>query len=639
MFDFSIDAVDRIPMEKFYLRLLDDVKSYFNSDIVVDEKSVHKLTSNYRASYPTTTGSTGIFRCVIYSGSAGENLKDFIDSVINGDENEFIKVDNLVVHNYKKKLFDIENIHVIGDLDDKFFYYVKKYFHNIKNITISESLIKKECSLNNLDIKLEIKDSTIEDIRSFNDMKGELEIWNSKILKISPSAIKVNKFSINNVNVKGDIDFKMLFLKCNFPELLRLEIYPYGYESLEGDLTYLPFSVPNLEDLYVHAKVKDLNFITYFKHLIDFNIAGTEDWHGLLHTCITDGKERNRLLEKYKREYEVQKLLYPESLARYVADNMEHEKLLRLCSFLNTIHCNNDDIEFYKPENYIKFLMNQNNDYDVVNYYESYYDNLKAKKQYYDNQTLFTSNEYYHISMNNLYVYDPYKEFAKRKYIVIGKPFMFASNGNPIIFMHADKPIKTIDDFIARYGKAESVADKDFMKWYIKDSLDELFRYLPDEDINVGALMDEISEEVNYRMTDEEYLNYGETGKKIYDAVKIERRYKKRDHDVHRKMDRYEWLLYKILANNYDKFDIAEKYYIYFHVNKYPTKKEEEYYNILVKDEEKVLESINKKTDGLYSKYYNYKKCFEKLDLCTVRPEEIVISAEEIKKLKMEINR
>ena len=50
---------------------------------------------------------------------------------------------------------------------------------------------------------------------------------------------------------------------------------------------------------------------------------------------------------------------------------------------------------------------------------------------------------------------------------------------------------------------------------------------------------------VSYNVTcwDEEYLNYGETGKKIYDAVKIERRYEKRNHDVNRKANRYEWML------------------------------------------------------------------------------------------------
>nr|MBP3258841.1 hypothetical protein [Bacilli bacterium] len=614
-----------------YGRMHNDILSCFDSDISLSNDRVSINTINYSALYRKSLDIRS------YKGSAGANLKDFIDSVLKAEE--LIKVDGLAVHNYKEDLFNVDSIFVTGEIDDYFFQLVKKYFHNLEEIKFRDCVIKKECNLNIIDADLVFKDSIIEDIRSLNDFKYNIEINESKILKITPSTIKTKDLYIHNIDVKGYIDVKEMFLKCNFPDLVRLDIDSRRLDSFEDDFTYLPYSAPKLEKLWIGGKVKDLNFITCFRHLIEFNVASVENIYGVRYPAITDGREKKRLLEKYKDIYEVHKLLQPDELSKYTVDDIEYERLINLCNFFNTISYSEEDIKLYKESDYIKKIINQSNDYDVTNYYECHYNSLNAVKEYYDNKTLFRKGKYYHISLNNLCIYDVYKEFLKRNYIVLTKPFIYASNGNPIVFMNTGKPIKTMDDFVSRYGEPKpTMNSKEFEYDAVADlylSNDEFMQ----EDVEVSCFDQILDEIVGYNRTDNDFLEFGDAGKNIYSKMRIYRRYEKRGSDLKLKTEKYEYLLYKLLKDNYELFDVIEKSYIYYH-HQNPIWNEtkafkEKYYNNLVIDDNKVLESINKKTNGLYSKYYDYIKCFKELCTITTYNYDIYVSCEDIKKLKL----
>lgn len=638
-------------IENLYCRLHHDVYAHFYPDIhllnqegdinqfnsfnkkgkkhYIDGGSVVKSTKDYHCSYQFDfkDNESKYKKCLSfcsYSGSSGLNLFDFINSVLNGNPEVFVKTDNLEVYDARKYLFEVIEISVTNSvIDEMFFQLLKRYFHKLEKIRFHSCTIKKECNLNSIGVDIEFNHTTIENSRSLNDCTADIYMIRSSISYISPTTIKSKKLKISCFSPKYYVDLKMLFLKCNFPTLMSFDINPeahYDTYSFEDAFTYLPDSAPNLEEITIEGKVKNLNFLTKFKYLIKCGIFSIYDHMDIRYANITDKKERKKILERNRYQYEIEKILCPSLEDKFIVTDLEEDRILRLCHFLSTLSYTEEDKRIFVEKDVIKALLAKNIDSNVKYYFECYYDTLHPKRQLSELETVLNYDVMYRFFDQYLCVYNPITTLSQNNKgnILQTKSFMFAPNGMPIIFKEKIKPIRTIEEAKKRMAKVKH------MEFNLKDDDNQSFvRFLKkfskeiNQPISVRSFVDIIYEQIRYNVEGKDFLAFGPAGKRIrYVFDTNERAYKRKD-DMRYKVDRYKKLLVNIIRDNYELFTVEEKAYIYydkFYMHVAETEKNIEsfksLYEVLVTDEESTLESINLKTRGLYSKYRNYINCF-----------------------------
>lgn len=665
-------------IERLYNKLYHDVYIYFYPDIhllnqegdvnqfntfnkkgwkyFLDGGRIIKATKNYNCSYDfdfkdNENLSKRILRFCSYNEPSGVNLLDFIKSVLNGDPKIFVKSENLICYDSKKYLFEVISIYVNDSvIDEMFFQVLKRYFHKVEKIRFNNCIIKRECNLNNVNAYIELDHTIIENCRSLNDCKSDIYMIRSSISQISPTTIQSQKLTISCLSLKHYVDLKMLFLKCNFPNLISFKVDPethYDTYSFEDAFTYLPYSAPNLEKIIIEGKVKNLNFLTKFKYLINCSVLSIYDDSSLRYANITDKKEREKIFERNKSLYEIKKILFPSLEDKYIITDLEEERILRLCHFLSTLSYTEEDKRVFTEKDIIKVLVSKTIDHNIEYYYECYYDTLRLKRQKAE-EIYLNYNKMYRFFGKYLCIYDPVKElFQKNKnQILQTKSYMFSSNGIPIVFKENVKPIRTMEEAKKKMSKVKNteinVSDYEYQSF-----IEFLKKYSKEmkEPILVDDFIYLISEQLCYSVKGQDFLTFGSAGKRISYAFDANQRSYKRIYDIRYKVDRYKKLLVGTINDNYESFTIEEKAYIYcdkFDMRISQTKEQKEkfktFYDILITDEESTLRSINLKTNGLYSKYRNYIRGFTKPEYSFINPyNNVYVTQEDMKQLKLHL--
>lgn len=657
-------------IERLYARLGNDVFTYFYPDVYllnqegdinqfntfrkkgwkfyIDGGKVIKRTKDYCCQYSFDFKSKTKFKKELsfqsFSGLSGLNLLDFVNSVLNGNPEIFVKVENLITYDARKCLFEVINISInYSVIDEMFLQVLKRYFHKVERITFKNCIIKKECNLNSISADINLEHTIIENWRSLNDCTADISMIRSSISQMSPTTIKSKKLTISCLSPIHYVDLKMLFLKCNFPNLLSFETNPeihYDTYSFEDAFIYLPDSAPNLEEIIIEGKVRNLDFLTKFKYLINCSVLSVYDDMDLRYANITDRKERKRIFEKNRYQYEIRKILFPSLEDKFIITELERERILRLCHFLSILSYTEEDKQILTEKDTIKALATKSVDTNVKYYYDCYYDTLHPKRQLLKKEMNLNYDGMYRFFGKYLCMYNPTKTLFQNNanQILQTKSFMFASNGLPIIFKGKKKPIRTIED---AKKKMSGVPNKEFNDYQL--FIDFLKKYSKkiDEDILVTDFDFMIREEIDYHVSGSDFLAFGSAGKKISYAFDASKRAHKRTDDIRFKVDRYKKLLTNIIKDNYELFTVEEKAYMYY--DKFDmmigetTKTIETFktlYETLVSDEEDTLENINLKTNGLYSKYRNYIRGFTKLESSLGNPyDSVYIKSEDIKQL------
>ena len=659
-------------IERLYSRLSHDVFAHFYPDVYllnqegdinrfntfqkkgwkyyVDGGRVIKKAKDYYCNYSfdfkgNEMTSKGALSFRSYSGSSGFHLLDFVNSVLNGNPDIFVKVDHLVTYDARKYLFDVVSIIVTDSvIDEMFFQMLKRYFHKIESLYFNNCVIKKECNLNHVSADIELDHTVIENCRSLNDCTANICMRRSSIRQISPTTIQSKKLTIACLSPEYSVDLKMLFLKCNFPNLISFEVDPevhYDTYSFEDAFTYLPDSAPNLEEITIEGKVRNLNFLTKFKYLIRCSVLSIYDDMSLRYANITDKKEREKIFERNQYQYEIRKILFPTLEDQFIITELEEERILRLCHFLSTLSYTEEDKRIFKEKDVIQALATKSVDPDFEYYFQCYYDTLHPKRQLSEKEINLDREAKYRFFGEYLCIYDPIKPiktlFQEEVKILKGQSFMFASNGMPIIFEERIKPIRTIEEAKKKMSKVQNTGLnlKDYEYQLFIDFLKKYAQEM-EEKISVSEFSDMIYDQLFYNVSGKDFLAFGPAGKRISYAFDANNRAYKRIYGMRHKLDDYKKLLAEVIRNNYDSFTVGEKAYLYydkFDMNIAETQQEiatfKSLYEALVTNEECTLESINLKTKGLYSKYRNYIRAFTKLEYVScshgaiIKPEDM----------------
>ena len=605
----------------------------------IDGGVVIKRNKNYSCRYTYDLKSDGHLlnnrrlEFITYDGKSGSNFMDFVDSVLKADPNIFTKVEDFVLYDVRNRLFDVAYI-VVNDtiIDDAFLKIIKKYFHRLGKIVFDKCYIKSECNFDGIKTHINIVSSVIENIRSFNDCEADIDIGRSKVLNITPSNIKSSNVSISDdLGKRGNI--KELFLKCNFPNLVSLHISSDPEYSYEDSLTYLPDSAPNLENITILGRVKDLNFLTKFKYLLDISILSEEDEHSLFLPSITSANERKKLYERNKKQLEINKILYPNEDERTLLADIEENRIKRLCHFLSRLSYTEADKIF--TNDVIKTIYEKPVDPLIPYYYECWYDTLKPKKQLESKDGFYRDDNVYRFYNNFLCEFRTnIIHRINKKQIVKAVPFLYATNGLPIIHKTDYKPVNSIEDAkkLVEKGYYDCAPSHDYEYDLFIDLL-KSYASSERKTIRANDFFGKIRSSAHYFVTGDTFKSFGPAGMKISYIYDTFCRGRDRNEAIDDKILEYHKLYNALLMNYYDSFTLEEKMYIYDKgsgINIYRYHNGPEYQDNY--DEEKTLKSIDEKTNGLYSKYYNYIKCFQALK--EIKPyDDIDIPTSDIKKL------
>ena len=652
----SITKNEILKMNYIYGKLSNDISSFSHPDLyllnqegdinrqntfekpniksfkyLIDGGRVIKKTKDYGCSYGYDLKSDSRIRgnrelsFISFNGAASINLLDFIDSVIKGDPDIFTKMEDYVFYDIRKQLFEVVEIHVNDTIvDDMFVKTLKKYFSKLEEIRFYNCTIKSECDFSRIKQNLYFSSSVIENIRSFNGCEANININGSKIIKISPAVINSKEVILNNL-FHSDINIKELFLKCNFPNLKSVQIevskstsYGGAY-SYEDAFIYLPFSAPNLEKIIIFGKVRDLNFLTEFKYLYDFSLLSSSDDMGMFLPSITSSVEREKIYERNKIQLEIEKILNPDDDEDVLLAKIELERIKKLSHFLSRISYNEADDVFKNSD--IKSLADTI-DPLVPYYYECWYDTLVYKKQP-PKEDYCLRPDIYHIYNNHLCVCNPsmlYK--VGKKQIVKAVPFIYAANGLPIVFKSSFKPPRSIEEAKRLKGYYSGNRSVNYERFI--EELRDLS--LEDKIMPLSVFLDRIKEASYYFPTSDDFMKFGPAGRKIAYTFEMLRREDERRNYIDTKIAKYISLYNKAIMDNYDSFTLEEKKYIYG--NDLNLISDVTYDDI----DKGVLKSIDLKTGGMYSKYYNYINGFH--TLCAINPyDNLSIDTRDIKKM------
>jgi hypothetical protein len=134
-----------------------------------------------------------------YNGSSGKNFLDFILSLYTADSSTFIRANGLESVDLREKLSEIKELYIYNtEIDSLLISLIPKYLPKIKVININNCLIKSQCNFCEISCEVNISNTSIENIRSFNDCESNILFDSPSIISISPTTFNSKKISFNN---------------------------------------------------------------------------------------------------------------------------------------------------------------------------------------------------------------------------------------------------------------------------------------------------------------------------------------------------------------------------------------------------------------------------------------------------------
>lgn len=584
-----------------------------------DGGAVRKNGKNYSASYTYDLGNkynsdAKRMTFTSFSNESGSNLLDFVYSVLNAEPKKYILTKGLKAYDLRKYMLQVKNFDVLStEVDILFLKTLKKYFPNLEHISFYNCHIKKECNFDFIKTQMLFSDCEIDDIRSFNDTMANLEIRRSTLNKISNATIYSEElvFEDNNVN---NSDLKNLFLKCNFPNLVFLDIrakrgvYPYSFHD---SFYYLGDASKKLEYLRVKGKVSTFDFLSKLPNLILTGFHSIQDDFGTWYPAVDNRDEFERIKENNFKKYQIQKTLNPTLNDYYIIPGLEIQRIHELADFLKRISYTDDEKDFLmQNSNILDFYKHSTVDTEVTDYYSCIFDKLSYFKKDSDSYRNLSKANYYRIENNMLYQYDP-NPLSNNDKILLCKDFIYYFNGKPIIFEHHhDKPLRTLDE-AQKKMEGKKIEKFDLEESYYEDFL-ELMDELQDnpKDITFGSWNDLVNEVVTMGFPYYKYLSdLGDSGKELRRYYDANKRYCDCRDTARKKNELYQEKMKEILEEAYHDFNIEEKKYIIKHKDSYRVDATGIKASMNPElEENEILKSINKKTNGEYERIFKHLK-------------------------------
>lgn len=622
----------------------------------IDGGKIKKITPNYGGSFTYDSKNFMLIkdRCLSIgfhssSDNSGKDFLDYINSVLNADPNIFVRTKGLLVQDIRKYILETRRIQINNtEIDKLLINSISKYFQNLETIELVYCKIKKECNFNIIKADIELRSSVIENIQSFSEFNGNLTMYKTNISAITPSNIYSKKIKLHNIK-NDNKSLKTLFLKCNFPYLNELSVSPEttfnGY-SFEDSFKYLPDSAPMLENLNIEGKVRSLDFLTKFKHLIDCGILSLYDEYDFFAPYITNGKERKKIQDRNRLQIEIQKIIHPNDDIKYIETNTEFKRILKLIRFNQLISYSNEEKEFLlNNKNIINYFINNKNENNIEYYYETYFDKLHLTKTDSDLDTIFCGGHKIKITNNMLYYYyNGLNENENIDKIVQAKSFIYYIDGKPIIFEKRYNRGRSIDTIEAAKEYVSKLVPSTYNSdLYNYNKFIEILSELKEngESISIGQLEDALIEESCYGLNPPlEFMKLGTSGKQIsylYDYYnRLDQRYKY----LEQKERKYNKLLNDLLIDNYDNFSLEDKKYLFINWSNFDYKLSHDicYLKSLSIDmefNESLIDVIDNKTNGLYKKYISILNLINFQKHVLGYPYEVEIDKELIKKLSL----
>lgn len=351
IFNLLHNDIVKLAMPKvFYVDKHNNVEN-FNIEKTPLNGEIISISDNY---------NTRLYRSTLYFESVNSNsciaFLDYIKNLF-----EFLAVGKDIL--YYNLLDDIKKIHITNEtVDSLFLNLLNRYFPNIESLTFKNCHIKKDCFFDKSK-NLVFDNCIIEDTLVFNNTQANLEFRDSTINNISIGNIFSSEIDFNNTK----IDFKSLFLKVNFLNLIKLDI---TNEFIGDVFTFLPFSAKRLEELRIYGKISSLDFLIKMPNILRCCIESTSDICGNFFPEIANKKEALRL--RNKKEYRDITKMAGIDIDTTLA-SLEIERILRLNHFYKMLNFNATSKD--KLEGYYKAF------YDTLIYYENT-ENLELKDNF-----------------------------------------------------------------------------------------------------------------------------------------------------------------------------------------------------------------------------------------------------------------
>ncbi len=562
---------------------------------------IHQNSKDYYIKYsfdfkPVYNPMGSGFEFSSFKGIAGNNLLNFINELQNSDSEKFIWINELNFMDTRKELFKKEKVTIANtDVDGLLIQILSKYFKKIKQIEFSNCKILEFCNfsaLNNISISFE--STLIINFSIFSLSNNTYTFRRCEILKISPSRI----FSKSITFFDCIVNFKDIFLKCDFNKLLELTIDAKNPNTYYGnDFLYLGYSAPNLENLRILGKFDNVYFLSRLCFLLKLSIAAIFDNNGLEYAHVVNKSIYLKYMEKYKDKIELDRLLIPDLGEEYLVAQKEIEHQIRIASFYRTLLYTKDEEKALKKmfdmsnsnPIYTKQIQVEDGHY-LTDYNALYF----VKQEPYD--FLHKSNCYH--SYKN-YIYTSMNDNRKNE-IVRTQKFVLYIDSHPIILLNKyRKRVTSIEDATKLMVQNSEKFDLN------RNDFESIIRALKENsydqsnlDISLNSFIDgvQITSDSNLKLTSKKVIEYLKN-QKITFAYKLEKdvQHKQTYNAIRDKnINSYAKIMVEI-ASEFDNLSFEQKSYLSHQIRA-------NYYGILRRDLFKEVDKIN--IDNIIIKKY-----------------------------------
>lgn len=370
----------------------------------------------------------------LFNDNCSKSLLKYILDFLTSEDKCFYRIINgIVLTDFHNTLLKIKKIRINNAIiDDKVINILNKYFNDLNLIKFHDCVIKENCNFYKLHGNLYFANCEIENIKSFNYCKQDLQLYDTKINKISNSIINSKIININGLN---DVTISKIFLLCHFPELKKLNIgnsLAYILNSnlyYEKCLLYMPYACPDLETLFIEGKISSFDFLYHFKKLNKCEIRSFNDsigYYEIYNPCITNKKEKETILKNSNCKLNSEMDIH---LAYY-------DRLNRILEMLSLFRYSSEEKEIYVNHDISTILLNPLKGFSEksIEYFYSY--DLKEKLLKLiskDKDDIFED-----FVMNN-YFFETKKIITNRlmkikQQIIVNSPCIYHPSGIPIVF-------------------------------------------------------------------------------------------------------------------------------------------------------------------------------------------------------------
>ena len=379
-----------------------------------------------------------------------EYSKSFVSYVLSfltsEDKYLYKTINKISISDYHSYLLNVQQISIDGMLiDKKILDFIKKHFKNIVMINFSNSTIKNNCHINDLDIEMNFYNCEIENITSFNYCNQKITIIGGKIDMIEHTTINSDKIILDKFE---DEILENLFFKCQFPNLLTLQIgnnHVDESKTYDKCLNFLPYACPKLLSLSISGKISSFDFLYHFHALSKCEIMSIDDSiesYQIYTPYITNDLERQKIIDDSHR-------IIKNDLDIHLAIN---DKLQEIINIMNTVRYTEEEKTIYMKRRTLENLNTFKHSLEnKIDYFYLYDQNLKMLYLSIDN-----TNEKI-IFNDKLYIIkQPFKgkNIEYKKTFIVSKPFIYHASNIPIMF---SKHNYLDEDFIKEALKMEEL--------------------------------------------------------------------------------------------------------------------------------------------------------------------------------------